>query len=131
MNLWPVKAEDLCEIITVEQTEFAQTGTGAPQKGHRAEKLKKKLEVSEDLEREIPLLYYAESRMHSLDFVRRKIRQESEIIERIRRNSNAENDDAAARMRRSENRLAQLRRIEEYALSGREFTVSENFRNER
>ena len=96
-----------------------------------AEKLKKKLEVSEDLEREIPLLYYAESRMHSLDFVRRKIRQESEIIERIRRNSNAENDDAAARMRRSENRLAQLRRIEEYALSGREFTVSENFRNER
>ncbi len=120
----------LCEIITVEQTEFAQTEQVRRRKD-TAEKLKKKLEVSEDLEREIPLLYYAESRMHSLDFVRRKIRQESEIIERIRRNSNAENDDAAARMRRSENRLAQLRRIEEYALSGREFTVSENFRNER
>ena len=108
----------LCEIITVRQAGDEEEKEVRRRKD-AARKLKEELSIADELEREIPLLYYTECKPYALEFVRRKVRQENDIIERIRRNSSTDNDDALRRMYRSEERLAQLRRIEEYALSQR------------
>ena len=113
----------LCEIMTVERTDCAQTDSVRRRK-EAVRKLKEELAVTDELEREIPLLYYTENRLYGLDFVKRKVRQESEIIDRIRRNSSPGNEDAEERMRRSEERLAQFRRIEAFALSENRFPAS-------
>lgn len=117
----------LCEIIVVEnismpeQEPDAERGIGCRKRRRdRIEReetelaeLRRRLALSEELELEVPLFYLTKGGAHVEDFLDRKIRSELQVVEQIRQNGTGE--PAWERLKRSENRLHQLRKMEEYA----------------